>query len=253
MSGLPIWVQAAFWGGFAGAALLVGALAGYYLNLNQRVVAGVMAFGSGALVSALSFDMVGQAYAKGGLAVTVVGFLSGALIYSAANMILSLYGARHRKRSNLANRLDPEDLNYNYLGIALGALIDGIPESIVIGVGMAVSGAVSLVTVAAVFISNVPEALSSSAGLKSNGKGLGYIMWLWGGIAVTTPILAGLGWGFFRDAPAGAVALIMAMGAGAILAMIVDTMIPEAFEETHNFAGLITAGGFLCAFILDKI
>ena len=110
-----------------------------------------------------------------------------------------------------------------------------------------------MVTVAAVFISNLPEGLSSSAGMKRSGRPFGYIISIWGGIAVLSAATAALGYQLFRGLPAEGVAVIMAIAAGAILSMIVDTMIPEAIEETHNLAGLITVAGFLCAFVLDKL
>jgi len=249
---MPLWLQAIFWGTFTGGALIIGALIGYFSNLSQRVVGGIMAFGSGALISALSFELVGKAYEKGGLASTAAGFVAGAALYSCANVWVSRYGAKHRKRSNLNNTLEIEELNKNGVGIALGAAIDGIPESIVIGLGIIAGGCVSLVTVAAVFVSNVPEALSSTVGMKNSGRKLGYILSIWAGITGLSAISAWVGYYFFQGVPEVTVSFIMAITAGAILAMIADTMIPEAFEETHNFAGFITVIGFLSAFMLEK-
>lgn len=249
----PIWIKSALWGGLAGGALLVGAFIGYFLKLNQRVVAGVMAFGSGALISAISFELIEEAYNIGGLNSTITGLLTGAVIYSAANIAVCKLGAKNRKRANLNNKINLNDTLENSWSIALGALIDGIPESIVIGLGLVQGGNVNIPTVASIFISNVPEALSSSAGMKSTGKKFIYIFKIWGGIVVISAISACVGYLMFKGCSYGTIAFINAIAAGSILTMIVDTMIPEAFEETHSFAGLITVLGFICAFIINKM
>ena len=246
-------LQAAFWGGFTGIALLVGSVIGYFGKLNQRVVAGVMAFGSGALISALSFELVEKAYQKGGIQFTVIGFLLGAFVYSVANFYVSKYGAKHRKRSNILHKSNTDEFRNNDWSIAIGALIDGIPESIVIGLSMIKGGAISIVMIAAVFVSNIPEGLSSSAGMRKNKKSWQYVLMIWVSIAVISAVCSSAAFLFLQDLNIRIIALIIASAAGAILAMIVDTMIPEAFAETHNFAGLITVIGFLCAFLLDKI
>lgn len=253
MSLIPLWIQAIFWGSFTGAALIIGALIGYFLKMSQRVVGGIMAFGSGALISALSFELIGEAYNKGGLLATGLGFIIGGIIYSVANLLVSNSGAKHRKRANINNNLDLNNGNSNGVAIALGALIDGIPESLVIGLGIIGAGPASLVTIGAIFISNIPEGLSSSAGMKNNGKTFKYIFRIWIIITIMSGISSLVGYLFFKDASVGTISFIMAIAAGAILAMVADTMMPEAFEETHNFAGFITVIGFLCAFMLQKI
>ncbi|HEX5750973.1 MAG TPA: hypothetical protein VFZ09_32405 [Archangium sp.] len=139
------------------------------------------------------------------------------------------------------------------LAIAVGALLDGIPESIVIGVSLlSGSGSVSLVAVAAVFLSNVPEGLSSASGMKKSGRSKGYVFGVWGGIALVSALASLLGYVVFRDVAPGIIAGTMAVAAGAILAMIADTMIPEAVEGSHNLTGLITVLGFLAAFLLGR-
>lgn len=240
---------AAFWGGVAGGALLIGSLMGYYLPMRQRSVAAVMAFGSGVLISALSFELMEEAYAKGGFGATALGFLGGALIYTLANLCVGLYGAKHRKRSG--NQQAQED--GSGAAIAIGALIDGIPESVVIGLSLLGGQGVSAVAVAAVFISNIPEGLSSSAGMKRAGRSRAYIFGIWISIAVLSAVAALCGCLFFEGAPPAMISAAMAVAAGAILAMVADTMIPEAFAEAHNFAGFITVLGFLAAFALDKV
>ena len=252
MHNIPMWAQAGFWGFVAGAALLIGAAVGYFLKVPQRVIAGIMAFGSGVLISALSFELMDEAYRQGGFQATAYGFLGGAAIYTAANWYLNHRGAKHRKRSGDQQPSESEDKGSG-LAIAVGALLDGIPESIVIGLSMLKGGVVSTVAVAAIFLSNVPEGLSSSAGMKKAGRSITYVFGIWGGIALASGIASLVGYTVFQNFSSEVVAATTAVAAGAILAMLVDTMIPEAFEVAHDFAGLITVAGFLAAFALSRL
>jgi ZIP family zinc transporter len=249
---MPLWVQAGLWGLLAGAALLVGAYMGYYWKLPVRAIAAIMAFGSGVLISALAFDLMDEAYKKGGIKSASIGFISGALIFTLINYYLSSKGAKHRKRSG--NQQPSESQNEGSgIAIAAGALIDGIPESVVIGLSMLEGGVVSTVAVIAIFLSNLPEGLSSAAGMKNSGRSVFYVFGVWGTIVLISGLAALAGYTIFRNFSQSFISSSIAFAAGAILAMIVDTMIPEAFEKTHNFAGLITVAGFLAAFFLTKI
>lgn len=252
MSAIPTALQAGLWGIVAGGALVIGAAAGYFLRIPRRVVAGIMAFGSGVLFSALAFELMQDALYHGGLTATALGFLAGAAIYTLASWWLARRGARHRKRSG---GLQPSEAEHGGSGmaIALGALLDGIPESIVIGLGLLAGGAVNMVTVAAIFLSNLPEGLSSAAGMKKAGRSARYIFGVWIGIALASGLAALAGYTLFDNASEALIAAIQALAAGAILSMLADTMIPEAFEDTHEFTGMITVLGFLAAFTLDAL
>jgi ZIP family zinc transporter len=249
---IPVWLQAGFWGSIAGAALLIGAAIAYFVHVPQRLIAAIMAFGSGMLISALSFELMDEAYRRGGFDSTAIGILSGAVVYTAVNWFLSHQGAKHRKRSG-GQQPSESEAGGSGLAIAAGALLDGIPESIVIGLSMLKGGVVSIPAVVAIFLSNVPEGLSSVAGMKKAGRSTGYIFGVWGGIAIASGVAALIGYTVFQGVSPDVIAATTAIAAGAILSMLVDTMIPEAFEEVHNFAGLITVAGFLVAFMLGKL
>jgi ZIP family zinc transporter len=251
---VPTWLEAGLFGLLGGGALVLGALVAWFVRVPQAVIASVMAFGSGVLISAVAFDLMAEAADTGGLLPTAIGFLGGSVVYLAANAALARHGARHRKRSGGAeDEKQPSEKEQSGSGaaIAVGALLDGIPESVVLGIGLLGGGGVSLSVLAAVFISNVPEGLSSAAGMKSSGRSARYVFGVWGGIAVISALASLIGYATLGGAPPELIAVITAVAAGAILTMIADTMIPEAFERTRTWTGVIASVGFLVAFAID--
>ena len=249
---MPTWLEAGLWGLIGGAALVLGALIAWFVRVPRDVVATVMAFGSGVLISAVAFDLMQEAADTGGLVPTAVGFLGGALAYVGANALLARRGARHRKRAGEEQPSEQEQAGSG-AAIAVGALLDGIPESVVLGLSLLGGAAVNPSVLAAIFISNVPEGLSSVAGMKNNGRSARYVFGVWGGIAVASGFAALVGYLALGDARPGTISLITAVAAGAILTMISDTMIPEAFERTRTWTGVIATVGFLLAFTIHEV
>ena len=243
---MPLMMQALLWGAVAGGALLFGALVGYYVKLPKVLSSSIMAFGIGVLISALAFDLMTEAFDVGGLWAAIAGFSAGAALYAVANLALSMPGARHRKRSAGSG-------GGASLAIAIGSLLDDIPESAAIGMSLLGGEGVALVTVIAIFLSNIPEGLSSSIGMKAEGKTARYVFSLWGGIAAMCAISALLGYTTIGAMSPFWVGAATAVAAGAILVMLVDTMVPEAFEDIHALSGIIAAAGFLFALSLSNM
>ncbi|WP_433428598.1 ZIP family metal transporter [Nonomuraea sp. CA-141351] len=249
---MPEWLQAGLWGLVAGGALVLGAGVAWRERVPERVIAMIMAFGAGVLISALSFELMDEAERTGGLLPTAAGFLAGACAYVAADALLAQRGARHRKRSG-DQQPSEADVQGSGAAIAIGALLDGVPESVVLGLSLVGGGKVGPAVVAAVFISNVPEGLSSAAGMKRAGRSARYVFGIWGGIALASGLAALLGDLTMQSASPAATSVIMGVAAGAILAMVADTMIPEAFERAHTLTGLIATIGFLAAFAIERL
>ena len=242
-------ILAGLWGLLAGAALLIGWALGWWAKLSRRTVAWVMAFGSGILISAIAFDLMDDAFRIGGLVASAAGFLIGAAIFTAGSLLLARMGARHRMRSVV---IDPaQKASDTGAIIALGTAIDGIPESIAIGLSLIDGKGVAIAAVIAIFLSNIPEALSSTAGMKAAGRSFRYVLVLWVSITLMSGVFALIGYAVFAHFPPEVVAFTQAIAGGALIALIADTMIPEAFADTHDAAGLITALGFLSGFALS--
>lgn len=248
---MPVWVEAGLWGLLAGGALVLGAAVGWVVAVPRTVIALVMAFGAGVLVAALAFDLVDEAERSGGLVPTAVGFLGGAAVYVGANAALARRGARHRKRSGDEQPREEEAAGSG-TAIAVGALLDGVPESVVLGLSLLGGGGVGVPVLAAIILSNLPEGLSSAAGMKRSGRGAAYVFGVWGGIAVASGLAGALGCLLLQGAPVEVVAVVTAVAAGAILAMVADTMIPEAFARTHLLTGFVTSVGFLVALVVER-
>ncbi|MBD7958697.1 ZIP family zinc transporter [Microbacterium sp. Sa4CUA7] len=247
-----VWL-AALSGLISGGTLLLGAAVAWFVQIPQRFVAGVLALGGGVLIATLAFELVLEAADDGGPVPTSIGFAAGAVIYIVADWLVSRppRPAEHPPANVVARRGSARLAGGSGVAIAIGALIDGIPESIVMGLSV-VGGGISIPIVAAVAISNFPEGLGSTAELKRSGATLRVVGLLWGGIALATVVACVVGYLAFQSAPPFVVALTTATAAGGLLAMICNTMIPEAFENQRMLTGLWATLGFLGAFLLHE-
>jgi ZIP family zinc transporter len=240
-------LQAAFWGFVGGFALLVGAVIGVWVPVPHRVLGAVMAFGAGVLLSAVAFDLVEEGFEVAGAAPVLGGLAAGALTFYLGDAVIDRTGGDNRKRSQGQQAAGSAG------AIVLGAVLDGIPESAAIGVTLLGGGGVGVAVVVAVFLSNVPESLSASVGLRKAGHGVRWILGLWLLVAVVSAAAAAAGYGLLGGAPPATVAIVQAFAAGAILTMLADTMMPEAFEDAGRFVGLLTSAGFATAFVISHL
>lgn len=237
-----------FWGFVGGAALLIGAAIAYLWDMPGRVLGGIMAFGSGVLISAVAFELVDEANATtdGNWAVAV-GLAAGALVFFGGDRLIDRAGGKHRKSSQAQG----EDSKGS--AILFGTILDGIPESIVIGFGLIGGGTVSVAMIAAVFLSNLPESIGSTSGLKQSGWSARKVFGMWAAVAVVSGISSMLGFALFDGASDEAIAFVLAFAGGALLTMLVDTMVPEAFRLNGAVAGLLTTLGFGIAYAISAI
>ncbi len=234
------------WGLLAASPLVVGGLLGARVAIPARAVGLIMAFGAGVLIAALAYELSLEALETAGHGSTVAaGLFVGCAAFFVGDLILDRRGAHDRKRSHGGQRDgDPT-------AIVLGIVLDGIPESLVIGISLVGGAPVSLAVVAAVFLSNLPEALAASTGLARAGWSSGRLTTLWVGLTLLSATAALAGHELFAGASPDLVAFALAFAAGAILTMLADTMMPEAFEHGGRLAGVATTLGFALAFTLS--
>ena len=248
---MPLWLEAGLWGLLGSSSLVVGVALAYLVHLPRRVTAGIMAFGCGVLISAVAYDLLLEGYQQSSFRPVVLGALAGSAAYAVANWLVSRAGGKHRKRSGGQQRSEGAS-GGGGMAIAVGSLLDGIPESVVLGVGLIGGGGVSVAMLAAVFLSNLPEGLSSAVGMKGAGRSKGYVFGLWIGIALLSAVASSLGAALLGQASPALIATVSAVAAGALLTMIADTMIPEAVEGEGGLTGVLVVVGLLIAFMLSQ-
>jgi zinc transporter, ZIP family len=234
------------WGAVAASSLVIGALLGVFLPWPDRLVGAVLAFGAGALISAVSFDLAEEGAQLGGGPATGVGLALGAVTYYTADRLLAKAGraSRHAPSGGSSG---------SGVALALGAFLDGIPEQAVLGIGLAVGNGISIGLLAAIFISNLPEAVGSATEMRAAGRSSRSIVLLWIGIAVVCALATAGGYGIADAASGGFRAAIDGFAAGALLVMLIDSMIPEAVRKGGKVSGLITVLGFAVAAWLSTI
>lgn len=219
---------------------------GLYAGASQRLIAVIMALGAGVLVSSVAFELMDEAYRIGGLDAAAPGLLLGAVVFFLADREVNRRGGGRRKNSG-------DEQGGSAIAIAIGALLDGIPESAAIGISLIEGNGVGIALVAAVFLSNVPEGLSSAAGMKRAGRSTAHVLGLWGAVTLASTLAALFGYLFLAGASGNIVAAIQAFAAGATLTMLASTMMPEAYEDGGPVVGVATTVGFLLAFVLSRV
>jgi ZIP family zinc transporter len=236
------------WGTLAASSLVIGAVVALLFRLGLRTIGLIMGFGSGVLISAVAFDLVQEAVdTSSGHGWVVGGFFAGCLVFFGGDSLIGRMGGSLRK--------DPDGSQEggSALSIVLGSVLDGIPESMVIGLTIFEGGAVGAAYLAAVFISNLPESISSTSGLATSGWKKSRILWMWIAIALISGLASLAGYGLFQNSSPDTTAFVLAFAGGAILTMLAETMMPEAYEHGGKWVGVVTTLGFAVAFTIHTL
>lgn len=226
--------EAMAWSLLGASSLLIGAVIAFFAPIHRRLLGFILAFGAGVLISAVAYELIEEALAVAqGTRFVAVGFASGAVTFFAGDVAID------RLLTRRAGRVGG-------LGIVLGAVLDGIPESVVIGASLLTGETASMAVIVAVFLSNAPESIAASRELIAGGWSKPRVLSLWTIVVLVSTLAAGVGYVLLDDASGSWIAAIQAFAAGAILTMLTDEMVPEAFEYTkHNKSvGLALALGF---------
>jgi ZIP family zinc transporter len=240
--------EALFWGILASSSLVLGGILALRFSVSSRVLGLVMAFGSGVLISSVAYELVEEAFdtstGAGGIG---LGLFAGALMFYVGDALLDRMGADGRKRSG------GQQAGGSALAIVLGIVLDGVPESAVLGLTVLEAGAVSVAFLVAVLLSNLPEAIAATSGLVASGWRGSHILGLWTLVTIVCGLASLAGFAVLDGAEPSLVAFVLAFAGGAILTMLADTMMPEAFEHGGKLVGLFTTLGFAVAFALSAL
>lgn len=240
--------QAFVQGTLAASSLVIGALIAIRRPLADRALGIIMAFGAGVLISSVAYELVAEAFTtsagEGGVA---LGLLAGAAVFFAGDAAIERMGGEQRKHSGGAQA------EGSALGIVLGTVLDGVPESVVLGVGLLSGTTTSYAFLIAVFVSNLPEAIASTSGLRLAGWSRNRLLAMWIGIALLSGAAASIGYVLFDGARPAVIAFVLAFAGGAVLTMLADTMMPEAFEHGGPLVGIVTTVGFGVGFLLATL
>ena len=236
------------WGTLAASTLVIGAVLAILFRISLRWIGLIMAFGAGVLISAVAFDLVEEA-AKTAPAdwPIYVGIFVGCGVFFGGDWLIDRSGGGDRKDPGGAQK------DGSALAIVLGSVLDGIPESMVIGLTIFQGGKVGAAYLAAVFISNLPESISSTSGLVTGGWKTSRILWMWVGITLISGLASLAGYGLFQHSSPNVVAFVDTFAAGAILTMLADSMMPEAYQHGGKLVGVVTTLGFATALLIHSL
>ena len=236
-------LEAAAWGLLGGSSLLIGAAIGVGGRIHERGLALVMGFGAGALISAISFELTSEAFDLGGADVVTLGLAAGALAFYFGDRAIDSRGGARRMRMS-----GEGDEEASGSALLLGAVLDGIPESAVIGTTLIAGGEIGVAVLAAVFISNLPEGIGGAASMVRSGGGRRHVLVAWGAVTLACAIASSLGYALLDGASGNWVGTLQAFAAGGVLVMLIDEMIPTALhhgkqaDEKSNGRGAGTVG-----------
>jgi ZIP family zinc transporter len=238
--------EALFWGAVGASALLVGALVAYVAPPSRRLIAIVMALGSGVLIGSVAFELVDDAIESADVGLVGVYTLVGAAVFTLGDWWLGRRGGADRKDADGAQE------SGSPLAIVFGSILDGIPESFVLGLTV-LQGGVSVALLAGIVLSNFPEGMSSSAGLRTAGWPRARVIAMWLAVIAVSALSAALGYAVLDPAHGRTGAFAQGFAAGALLAMVADTMLPEAYEVAGVATGSLVAIGFAVSLILSSL
>jgi zinc transporter, ZIP family len=256
-------VRAALFGTIASSALIIGAFLGVRVRLPQRLLAMLLAFAAGSLITALAFELFEDSYEKGGAVAAAVGFAAGAVIFTVISAWLDRRVAHPRNRAGSA-KVDTDAASTDRGGSASAAgstaglallaavTLDGVPENLALGVSLTGQTG-GLVLLVAIFLSNLPESLVGAASMREQGRSIGFVMGTWGITAVLLALAVVLGSTLLAGLTGTGVSLPLAFAAGAVVASLADTLMPEAYEKGGPAAALATAAGFLLSYLLSTV
>ena len=233
--------EAFLWGVIAASSLLLGGLIVMWKPVRQGTLGLIMAFGAGVLISAVAYELVAEAIETGGEYWPVaLGLAVGALTFYAGDWCIDRMGGENRKSSE-------QESGGSALPLTLGIVLDGIPESITLGLTLLTGAGVSVAMLAAVFLSNLPESMAATVGFEKSGRSRSWVIGLWLAVIGVSGLASFAGYVLLDTASDQTIAFVLAFAAGAVLTMLADTMMPEAFKYGGKAVGLLTTLGFAVA------